>query len=41
MIYGNQIINFTKSVYYRIREISFNEKFPIDNEDLYPGELFN
>ena len=36
--YGNQIINFTKSVYYRIREISFNEPFPIDNEDLYPGD---
>ena len=26
--YGNQIINFTKSVYYRIREISFNDPFP-------------
>ncbi len=36
--YGNQIINFTKSVYYRIREISFKEPFPIDNEDLYPGD---
>ena len=36
--YGNQIINFTKSVYYRIREISFNEPFPDDNEDLYPGD---
>ena len=36
--YGNQIINFTKSVYYRIREISFNETFPVDNEDLYPGD---
>ena len=36
--YGNQIINFTKSVYHRIREISFNEPFPIDNEDLYPGD---
>ena len=36
--YGNQIINFTKSVYYRIREISFNEPFPIDYEDLYPGD---
>ena len=29
--YGNQIINFTKSVYFRIREITFNE-------DLYPGD---
>ena len=36
--YGNQIINFTKSVYFRIREIKFNEPFPIKNEDLYPGE---
>ena len=36
--YGNQIINFTKSVYLRIREISFNEPFPIDNEELYPGD---
>ncbi len=36
--YGNQIINFSKSVYYRIREISFNEPFPVDNEDLYPGD---
>ena len=36
--YGNQIINFTKSVYYRIREISFNEPFPVDNDDLYPGD---
>ena len=36
--YGNQIINFTKSVFARIREIKFNEKFPIDNSDLYPGD---
>jgi arginyl-tRNA synthetase len=36
--YGNQIINFTKSVYYRIREILYNEKFPVDNIDLYPGD---
>ena len=36
--YGNQIIYFTKSVYLRIREILFNEKFPIDNKDLYPGD---
>ena len=36
--YGNQIINFTKSVYYRIREIKFNEPFPLDNSDLYPGD---
>ena len=36
--YGNQIINFTKSVYFRIREISFSEPFPTNNEDLYPGD---
>ena len=36
--YGNQIINFTKSVYFRIREIKFNEPFPVENEDLYPGD---
>jgi len=35
--YGNQIINFTKSVYLRIREILNKEKFQIDNSDLYPG----
>ncbi len=36
--YGNQIKNFTKSVYLRIREIVFKEPFPINNEDLYPGD---
>ena len=36
--YGNQIINFTKSVYFRIREFLFKEPFPKDNEDLYPGD---
>jgi len=36
--YGNQILNFTKSVFYRIREILYKEKFPIDNEVLYPGD---
>jgi arginyl-tRNA synthetase len=35
--YGNQIINFTESVFYRLREIKFNEKF-INKESLYPGE---
>ena len=35
--YGNQIVNFTKSVFFRIREIKFKESFP-KNEDLYPGE---
>ena len=36
--YGNQIINFTKSVYFRSREILYDEKFPSDNIDLYPGD---
>ncbi len=35
--YGNQINNFVKSVFFRIREIQFNEKFSNDG-DLYPGE---
>ena len=36
--YGNQIINFTKSVYLRIREILNKEKFPINDSNLYPGD---
>ncbi len=36
--YGNQVINFTKSVYFRVREILYEEKFPLDNIDLYPGD---
>ena len=36
--YGNQIINFTKSVFFRIREIALKEPFPVDNQDLYPGD---
>jgi len=35
--YGNQIINFTESVFYRLREIEFKEKFP-NKENLYPGD---
>ena len=35
--YGNQIKNFVESVYLRIREIKFKEKFVI-KENLYPGE---
>ena len=35
--YGNQIKNFVKSVYLRIREVKFNEKFVPDKE-LYPGD---
>ena len=34
--YGNQITNFTESVFYRLREIKFNEKF-VNKENLYPG----
>ena len=36
--YVNDYGNFTKSVYFRIREIIFKEPFPIDNENLYPGD---
>ncbi len=35
--YGNQIKNFTKSVFLRIQEIKFNKKFQ-NKENLYPGE---
>ncbi len=35
--YGNQTLNFTKSVYLRIREIKNDEKF-VDTKDLYPGD---
>ena len=35
---GNQIITFTKSVYLRIREILNKEKFPTDDNNLYPGD---
>ncbi len=36
--FGGQIIHFTKSIYYRIREILFKEEFPINQKDLYPGD---
>ena len=35
--YGSQIKNFVKSVFLRIREIKYQEKF-LDQKDLYPGE---
>jgi arginyl-tRNA synthetase len=35
--YGNQVINFTESVFFRLREIKFDEKFK-NKENLYPGE---
>ena len=34
--YGNQIKNFVDSVYFRIREIKFNDDYP-SKENLYPG----
>ena len=34
--YGNQINIFSESVFYRLREIKFNENFP-NNKNLYPG----
>ena len=37
--YGNQIINFTKSVYLRIREILNKETFPKDNPRTYIQEI--
>ncbi len=36
--YGNQISHFNYSVYLRIRENLYDEKFPPDNPDLYPGD---
>ena len=38
--YGNQINNFTKSVFFRLREIKYKEEFPTD-KNLYPGEYIN
>ena len=35
--HGNQITNFTHSVFYRILELRHKKKFP-DDENLYPGE---
>ena len=35
--YGKQIRNFVESVYLRIREIKYKEKFP-SKENLYPGD---
>ena len=35
--HGNQIKNFSLSVYFRIKEKLFNEEYP-ENEDLYPGD---
>ena len=35
--YGNQIINFAESVFYRLKEIKYKEKFP-NRVNLYPGD---
>ena len=35
--YGNQVVLFLKSIYYRAMEILKNKQFPM-NEGLYPGE---
>jgi len=35
--YGNQITNFTESVFYRLREIKYQEEF-IKKKNLYPGD---
>jgi len=35
--YGTQVDNFTKSVFFRIKEILNNETFPENQKDLYPG----
>ena len=35
--YGNQIINFAESVFYRLRELKYKETF-IKKENLYPGD---
>ena len=36
--YGNQVNNFTLSVFHRINEILGKKKFPKNSDDLYPGE---
>ena len=36
--FGGQISHFTKSVYLRIREILYKEKYPTNDKNLYPGE---
>ena len=35
--YGNQIVNFTKSVFLRIKELKYKDVF-VNEKDLYPGE---
>ena len=38
--YGNQITNFTKSVYLRIREIKYNEKFILKELQMFSNNIF-
>lgn len=35
--FGGQISHFTKSIFFRIREILFKEEFPKNDAELYPG----
>ena len=35
--FGGQISHFTKSIFFRIREILFKEEFPKNDTELYPG----
>ena len=36
--YGSQVDNFTRSIFLRLREIKYKEKFPENKENLYVGE---
>jgi len=36
--YGNQVQNFTKSIFFRLREIKYKENFPENKENLYVGD---
>ena len=36
--HGNQILHFSKSIFFRIREILNNEPFPQNDTNLYPGD---
>ena len=36
--YGNQILHFVKSVYFRAKEILNKDNFPVNDPNLYPGD---
>jgi len=36
--YGNQVQNFTKSIFFRLREIKYKESFPENRKNLYVGD---